>query len=201
MQIMCWVNKVAKTLLCFLFCLAPAFYASAETTPVTKVSGQAQLQLADGASYQVKLMVDTDAVFYDKDKHKAGEGEYVSLFQIAPSNPAQPSGLCGSGSEVWLYVYQIQSAGLVEKTRSLVSSCLRSVSMESQNSGARQQDLDFSSVQWNPQGFSIQWFEHADAAGRPLQRSNFVLHDGTFLRQDVLIDESPGTGSFKREKQ
>lgn len=201
MQIMCWVNKFARILFCLLFCLVSSAYASAEMTQEIEVSGQAQLQMTDGATYQVKLVVDAGAVLYDNDKHKVGESEYVSLFQIVPSNPAHPSGLCGSGNEVWLYVYQVKSAGLVESTKVLVSSCLRSISTESQNSGAQQQDLDFSSVRWSSAGFSIAWFENVNVAGEPLQRSNFVPHDGGFLRQDVLIQESSNTGSLKRDEK
>ena len=198
-QLESWIDKLAKALLCFVVCLAPVAYVSAEMKQAVTASGQAKLQMADSSNYRVELLIDVEAVLYDNDKHKAGEGEYVSLFQILPSNAAHPTGLCGAGSEVWLYVYQVKSADLVEKTKVLVSSCLRSISMESQNSGAQQQDLDFSSVRWTSEGFSIQWFSYVGADGRSLQRSNFVLHEGAFLRQDELSQERPNTKSLQRE--
>jgi hypothetical protein len=197
----CGVNKSATTLFFLLLCLASTDYSNADIKQAITDGGQAQLQMVGGANFRLKLLVDVDAALYDDDKHKLGASEYVSLFQILSSNTAQTSGLCGAGSEVWLYVYQVKSASLIEKTKVLVSSCLRSISLESQNSGAQQQDLDFSSVRWNTEGFSIQWFEHAGADGRSLQRSNFVLHEGAFLRQDVSIEESPSNGSLKRERK
>jgi len=189
---MCWANKLGKQLLCFLLSWVPIVYASAETLRISNVSGQAQLQMAGGAVYRVKLLADATAVLYDSDKHKVGEGEFVSMFQALPSNPAHPTGLCGAGSEVWLYVYQVTEADLVEKTRVLVSSCLRSISMASQNSGSQLQDFDFSSVKWNSWGFSIEWFEKVDVLGRPLQLSKFVLQDGVFLPRDEVSQETSG---------
>ncbi len=187
---MCWANKPGKKFLYFLLCWVPIVYVSAETQRPSNFSGQAQLKMTDGAIYRVKLLADATAVFYENDKHKVGESEFVSLFQVLPSNTARPAGLCGAGSEVWLYVYQITGADLVEKTTVLVSSCLRSISMASQNTGTPLQDFDFSSVQWNSSGFSIEWFEKVYATGRTLQLSKFVLQDGVFLPQDVLSQET-----------
>jgi hypothetical protein len=141
--------------------------------------------------YDVKLFSEVGGVFYDRDKHTIGGREYVSLFQVLSSNSARPSGACGAGNEVWLHVYHVAGAVLNEKIKVLVSSCLRSISLASQNTGDQMQDSDFSSVQWNLKGFSIEWFEHVDAAGRPLQFTNFVLREDAFLPQDVLSQENP----------
>ena len=191
MPIMCWGSKFTKALFFLLLGLGWVSHAHAgtETFWLKNKSGQVRLLMADGAAYDVKLNPDVDGVFYDRNKHELGEDEYVSLFQVSPSNSGNPLGLCGAGSEIWLHVYRITGTALTEITKTFVSSCLRSISMASQNSGAAMQDQDFSSVQWNLQGFSIEWFEHRDAAGRSLQFSNFVLHDGVFLQQDVVSQE------------
>jgi hypothetical protein len=193
MQTMCWASKFAKVLFFLLLGsgLVNNAYAGAEITWLKNKGGQVRLLMADGAAYDMKLHSDVSGVFYDRNKHELGEGEYVSLFQVLPSNTENPVGLCGAGNEIWLHVYRITGAALAEMTRILVSSCLRSISMASQNSGEEMQDHDFSSVQWNLHGFSIEWFDNLDAAGRSLQLSNFVLCEGAFLQQDVLSQESP----------
>ncbi|MGX1087065.1 hypothetical protein [Pseudomonas sp. AP3_22 TE3818] len=191
MQIMCLVNKLGKFLVGLLLGLAAVTCANAETVWLKNNGGQVHLQMADGTVYDVKLFSDVGGVFYDRDKHTIGGREYVSLFQVLSSNSARPSGVCGAGNEVWLHVYQVAGAVLNEKIKVLVSSCLRSISLASQNTGDQMQDSDFSSVQWSLKGFSIEWFENVDAAGRPLQFTNFVLREDAFLPQDVLSQENP----------
>ncbi|MDF9778338.1 hypothetical protein [Pseudomonas baetica] len=191
MQIMCLVNKLGKFLVGLLLGLGAVTCANAETVWLKNNDGQVHLQMGDGAVYEVKLFSDVGGVFYDRDNHTIGEGEYVSLFQVLSSNSARPSGVCGAGNEVWLHVYQVADAVLTEKIKVLVSSCLRSISLASQNTGGQMQDSDFSSVRWNLKGFSVEWFENFDAAGRPLQFTNFVLREGAFLPQDVLSQENP----------
>lgn len=184
-------NTLGKVLLCLLivFVATIRVFASNEISWMKNKSGQVHLSMTDGTAYDVKLLPSVDGVFYDKRKHELGESEYVSLLQVSPSNAGNPLGLCGAGNEIWLHVYRITGTALTEITRTLVSSCLHSISMTSQNSGTAMQDQDFSSVQWNLQGFSIEWFEQRDAAGRSLQFSNFVLHDGVFLQQDLVSQE------------
>lgn len=184
-------NTLGKVLLCLLivFVATIRVFASNEISWMKNKSGQVHFSMTDGTAYDVKLHLGVDGVFYDKRKHELGESEYVSLFQVSPSKSGSPLGLCGAGNEIWLHVYRITGTALTEITRTLVSSCLHSISMASQNSGTAMQDQDFSSVQWNLQGFSIEWFEQRDAAGRSLQFSNFVLHDGVFLQQDVVSQE------------
>ncbi|MHA6236029.1 hypothetical protein [Pseudomonas fluorescens group sp. PF-69] len=191
MQITCWASKFTRVLFFLLLGsgLVSHAHAGTETFWAKNNSGQVHLSMTDGTAYDVKLLPSVDGVFYDKRKHELGEIEYVSLFQVSPSNAGNPLGLCGAGNEIWLHVYRITGTALTEITRTLVSSCLHSISMTSQNSGTAMQDQDFSSVQWNLQGFSIEWFEQRDAAGRSLQFSNFVLHDGVFLQQDVVSQE------------
>ncbi len=191
MQIMCLASKLRKALVGLLLVLGAVAYANAETVWLKNNDGHVHLQMTDGAAYDVKFFFDVGGVFYDRDKHKIGEGEYVSLFQVLPSNSEQPSGACGAGNEVWLNVYHVADVVLTEKIKVLVSSCLRSISLASQNTGSQMQDSDFSSVRWNSKGFSIEWFEHVDAAGRPLQFTNFVLREGAFVSKNVMSQENP----------
>ncbi|MGV8919991.1 MAG: hypothetical protein ACOH2R_19650 [Pseudomonas sp.] len=114
----------------------------------------------------------------------------ISVFQVSSSNPGKPTGYCGAGNEVWLYVYKVEGSALIAHERVLVSSCLRSISPASQNTRDEAQDVDFSSVQWNTQGFSIDWFSHVDASGKPLKTTNYVLRGEHFAAQEIL--EAPG---------
>jgi hypothetical protein len=191
MQTMFWINKLGKMLVCLMLGLGVMAYASAESTWISNNKGQVYLQMADGAAFTVELGSEVKGVFYDRVGHKIGSHEYISLFQVSPSNPSHPSGACGAGNEVWLYVYQVIGTALIENTQVLVSSCLRSISMASQNTGGQMQDFDFSSVRWTLQGFSIEWFEPVNAGGRSSQLSSFVWDGRTFLPQDVLSQESP----------
>ncbi|MGF6093172.1 hypothetical protein [Pseudomonas sp. 18173] len=187
MQIMCWVNKcrLALVFLILTFGASSNVIADVDLTWLESKQGRVQLKLAGGNVHELKLEPNVSGIFFDEGQHKIGERSFVSLFQVQPSNPGHSMGYCGAGSEVWFYVYEVADNALKEKTRVLVSSCLSSVSLASQNTGLATQDFDFSSVQWNSQGFSIAWFERVDAAGRSLTRTHFVLQDDDFLPHDV----------------
>lgn len=194
MQIMFLISKRWRTLLFMWLALAVASTVFASPAPswVSNKDGWAPIEMADGSVYSLKLFSDVKGVFYDKYKHAIGDKFYVSVFKVSPSSPGKPNGFCGAGTEVWLYVYEATGAELSAKTRVLVSSCLRSISLASQSSGEETQDSDFSSVHWNEQGFSIEWFDHVDAAGRPLSSTNYVVRDNVFSPMEVLSKESPG---------
>jgi hypothetical protein len=192
MQTKYWVNKL-RTILIVLFVgtgVVGDAYAHGETSSVTIENNNVHLAMADGTAYGLNISGEISAVFYDKSKHKVEDDAYVSLFQVLPSNSGNPTGLCGAGSEIWLYVYQVKGAALKEKITVLVSSCLHSISLASQNSGEETQAFDFSSVQWSTHGFSIKWFEKMDAAGQPVSATDFVMRNGVFSPRDVLIQEN-----------
>lgn len=194
MQIICLGNKCGGFLWRLLLGLVITGHAFA--TPSLLSSGTvdrlARIEMTDGSAYSVKLFSDVGGILYSKDTHGLNGDSYIALFQVSASNPGKPTGYCGSGSEVWLYVYKVQGAELIAQTRVLVSSCLRSISMASQNSGKEAQDFDFSSMQWNATGFSIEWFDKVDSAGRQLSSTNYVLHDGIFSPLDVLNHDTRG---------
>lgn len=144
------------------------------------------IKMSDGTVYGLRLFENVDGVYYDEKKHQIGQGSYISVFHVSSSNSGKPMGYCGAGSEVWLYVYKVLDQQLVAQTRVLVSSCLRSLSMVSQNTGREGQDTDFSSVQWSAEGFSVRWFNNVDAIGRPIRATNYIPQGDKFLARDVV---------------
>jgi hypothetical protein len=140
--------------------------------------GQAHLEMVDGSFYKVKLYPDVKGVFFDREKHHINGDCYISVFEVLPSNPTKPTALCGAGDEVWLNVYKVASETLITRARVLVSSCLRSISMASQNSGEAAQNAST--------GFSIEWFGRVDAAGQAVGLTHYVLQDGVFTPQEVM---------------
>ncbi len=193
MQITCWVSNFIKVSTVFLmvFSNVSCVYAATETVWVGKKGAIVQLQMADERTHEFKLPATSAGVFYDVSKHRVEALEFMSVLRVYPSNSENPEGFCGSGNEVWLSVYRVDGPALIKEQKVLVSSCLRSISLASQNSGASAQDTDFSSVQWGPYGFSIEWFSNVDAVGRPLQSSSFVWHGDAFLQHEVLNQETP----------
>jgi hypothetical protein len=188
MPIMYWPSKAGQLLVFILSALvAVSAVAASDTSPwVSNKQGAVAMRMTDGSVYTLKLPPDVDGMFYDRSKHLLEGQSYVAVFQVLPSNPEKPLGFCGAGSEVWLSVYKIVGAKLDARTKVLVSSCLHSISLVSQNSGEETQDTDFSSVKWDEQGFSIEWFSNADAKGRPLSSTQYRLQEGVFTPLDVL---------------
>lgn len=185
-------NKIKALLVAGLlvFMCASSVFASAAVSWIDSEAGQVHLKMEDGSVYDLKVFPKVQGVFYSPGKHAIEGSYYLSLFQVLPSNPRKPEGVCGAGSEVLLYIYKEVRTGLDEQVRVLVSSCLRSISMVSQNTGQSNQDTDFSSVQWNTKGFSIEWFSKTDALGRPLISTHYVLHNNVFSSVDVVSKES-----------
>lgn len=192
MQIMFWGNKAERCLILLLlaFVATGQVFAGSATPWLGNKNGLIHMDMANGSAYALKLSPDMEGVFYDRSTHELDSGFYISVFEVLPSNPDQPVGFCGAGSEVWLSVYKVAGTALDAKTRALVSSCLHSISMASQNSGAPDQESDFSSVRWNAKGFSIEWFDNVDARGRPLSSTDYVLQNGTFSRHEVVSQQS-----------
>lgn len=142
--------------------------------------------VVDGVCLHANALINVNNLFFDIERHSVEGGEYVSFYKVLPSNSKRPMGFCGAGVEIWLYIYLVYDEALIEVLGALISSCLNSFSIESHSSGEAQRDYDFSSVRWNDRGFAIQWFNFTDAAGRSIQRSDFVLSDRAFERRDVV---------------
>lgn len=192
MPIMFWINKFKMLLVAgsmTVMCVK-SMCASAAVTWVDSKAGRVHLKMEDGSVFDLKLLPEAKGVFYSPDKHAVEGRYYLSLFQVLPSSPRKPEGLCGAGSEVFLVVFKETNAGFSEQLRVLVSSCLRSISMASQNTGKLNQDTDFSSVQWDAKGFFIDWFYNSDATGQPLSSTHYRLYNNGFSTVDVVSKES-----------
>ena len=192
MPIMFWINKFKMLLVAgsmTVMCVK-SMCASAAVTWVDSEAGRVHLKMEDGSVFDLKLLPEAKGVFYSPDKHAVEGRYYLSLFQVLPSSPRKPEGLCGAGSEVFLVVFKETNAGFSEQLRVLVSSCLRSISMASQNTGKSNQDTDFSSVQWDAKGFFIDWFYNSDATGQPLSSTHYRLYNNGFSKVDVVSKES-----------
>ncbi len=191
MQIMLLRNDFWRMLFFLWLTLAMAsdVFAGSSISWISNKDGRVSVDMADGSVYEIKLPSDITGVFYDKEKHMIGNNNYVSIFKVSYSNRVNPKKFCGSGTETWLSVYEVVGTELSVRKRVLVNSCLRSILLASQNSGKDLQDSDFSSVQWNAQGFSIEWFDRVDATGRALNSTNYVWRDNVFLPIEVLSKE------------
>lgn len=147
--------------------------------------GRLSFSLVDGESIALPLGAHVEGVYVDERKHKIGNSVFLSVFQVSQSNPSKPMGLCGAGREVRLHVYELRSHMLLEKCEVLVSSCINSISVVSENSGKAGQEGDFSSVKWNESGFTIDWFSNKDVTGRPLSSTEYTLRNGVFIPENV----------------
>jgi len=153
---------------------------------IERAGDQVRLTSADGNRYLLSMASSVEGVLVDKRKHRIGHSFYLAVFQVHPSNPENPLGFCGAGNEVRLHVLEALGNELREKTSVLVSSCLHSISLRSQNTGNENQDMDFSSITWSDQGFSIDWFNNKDALGRSLQSTEYALRNGSFSAHDLF---------------
>jgi hypothetical protein len=188
MPITCLRNKGSRLLMFLLLvCVAVSnVLASGSFMRVDKNNGRVHVMMSDGSGYDLTLPADAEGIFYDKYKHQIEGNAYVSVFQVSPSNSDKPDEFCGAGSEVWLSVYKVVGTRLIAQVNVLVSSCLRSISMTSQNTGEENQETDFSSVKWHTAGFSIDWFSNVDSAGRPLSSTSYRLRNTVFSPQEVV---------------
>ena len=180
---------------CFLAVIAVSLLisgpasAGAEPERVSVHDGRAQLVMVDKSAYSLTVQPGAHAIAYDKQKHMLDGNAYIAVFQASASNPGKPMGFCGAGSETWLYVYAADSAQLFEKLKVQVGSCLQSFSLASQNTGEPDQAFDFSSVQWTSEGFSIDWFNKTDAAGRAINTTRYTARGAAFIPFDVVSSE------------
>ncbi|MFP3518664.1 hypothetical protein SB766_21010 [Pseudomonas sp. SIMBA_077] len=205
MQIMYWINRWACLLCMIIACVfsVSRVYAASHIIDLNAPTAHVQLKMIDGRVFDLTPAVGANRIFYDSQVHQVERDAYVAVFQVLDSNPAQPSGFCGAGNEVWLHIYQIVGQHLNEKNNVLVSSCLGSFSLASQSSGEPLQESDFSSVKWQTNGFSIEWFNKHNPAGLPLSATGYVVGDEVLRTTDVVSDDpkgrTPSTKSLEEE--
>lgn len=160
---------------------------ASEVRWVDAKDGQVMVRAQNGNEYVLSVPMGIKGVYFDGDLHRVGEKEYLSIFQVSASNPLRPDGFCGSGDEVWLQLYESSSK---ISSRILVSSCLHSISLASQNSGQEGQDNDYSSVKWDEYGFSIEWFGRVDSFGRVVSLTSYRLCGDSFCGSDLFQKKS-----------
>lgn len=160
---------------------------ASEVSWVNTKDGQVIVRAQNGNEYVLSVPVGVKGVYFDGDLHRVDEKEYLSIFQVSASNPERPDGSCGSGDEVWLQLYESLSK---VSSRILVSSCLHSISLASQNSGQEGQDNDYSSVKWDDYGFSIEWFGRVDSFGRVVSLTRYRLCGDSFCASDLFQKKS-----------
>lgn len=124
--------------------------------------------------------VDSDFIVIIKELNKINNDYYFSLFQREWSNKSNPEGFCGSGSELWLYIYKVRGHKVSKVGRVLVGSCKGSFSMTSLESGGGS-EVDYSSFKWNRKGFSIEWFSKFDGNGKKITKTFYnIKSDGIY---------------------
>lgn len=129
--------------------------------------------VADG----VMLSPGALGAFVDTRVHMIGNRRFRALYQVFDSNRENRMGRCGAGREVHLHVYELTPTRSVERGAVLVSSCLQTLGLASQNSGVPDSESDFSSVIWTKDGFTVQWWG-AGPEGRAT--SHYALRNGRF---------------------
>ncbi|MFB5854220.1 hypothetical protein WAB97_000030 [Stenotrophomonas maltophilia] len=132
----------------------------------------------DAALGGVTLAPAATGVFVDTRVHRIGEKRFRALYQVFDSNASSPTGRCGAGREIHLFVYELTLPKPIERGRVLISSCLETLSLASQNSGRPHSESDFSSVIWQGDGFTIEWWgigPGGDASRR------YALRNGHFV--------------------
>lgn len=127
----------------------------------------------------VKLAPSARGAFVDRRMHEVGGKRFRALYQVFDSNADNPMGRCGGGREIHLFVYELTPPKPIERGRVLISSCLETLSLASQNSGRPHSESDFSSVIWQGDGFTIEWWgigPGGDASSHyALRNDHFVL--------------------------
>ncbi|TGR56394.1 hypothetical protein EN794_005000 [Mesorhizobium sp. M00.F.Ca.ET.151.01.1.1] len=126
----------------------------------------------------VTLAAAATGAFVDTRVHRIGKKRFRALYQVFDSNASNPMGHCGAGHEIRLFVYDLTSPKPIERGRILVSSCLESVSLASQNTGRPYSESDFSSVIWRGDGFTIEWWGNGPGG---VTSSHYALRNGRFV--------------------
>ncbi|HGM6934320.1 MULTISPECIES: hypothetical protein [Stenotrophomonas] len=168
-------------LLLLLLCLLPAAVTAAEEgqSPVLiwKAAGPEGIRI-DTVLSGVTLTPAANGAFVDTREHLIGNQRFRAMYQVFDSNADSPMGHCGAGREIELFVYELIPPKPVERGRILISSCLETVSLASQNSGSPESESDFSSVVWQHDGFTITWWG-AGPDGKA--SSHYALRNGRFV--------------------
>ncbi len=168
-------------LLQLLLCLLPtAAMAAEEEQPPMLIWRAAGTEggAIDAVLGGVTLAPAAVGVFVDTRVHRIGRERFRAIYQVFDSNASNPMGRCGAGREIDLFVYELTPPKPIERGRILISSCLESVFLASQNSGSPDSDSDFSSVIWQDDGFTIEGWDIGSGASAS---RHYILRNGHFV--------------------
>lgn len=168
-------------LLLLLLCLLPtaAIAADEGQPPVLIWKAAGPEGSSTGAVLSgVTLAPSATGAFVDTRVHMLGNKRFRALYQVFDSNPSNPTGRCGAGREIHLFVYELTRPKPIERGSMVISSCLETVSLVSQNSGSPGSESDFSSVTWQHDGFTIEWWGNGPEGNAS---SHYALRDGRFV--------------------
>lgn len=126
----------------------------------------------------VTLAPSATGAFVDTRVHMLGNKRFRALYQVFDSNPSNPTGRCGAGREIHLFVYELTRPKPIKRGSVVISSCLETVSLASLNSGSPGSESDFSSVTWQDDGFTIEWWGIGPGGNAS---SHYALRDGWFV--------------------
>jgi len=130
----------------------------------------------------VALDPDARGAFVDSRPYVIGNRHFRLIYHVFDSRAASPMGFCGAGREIYLSVYDVSQPVPVERIRTLVSSCLQSLSLASQEAGCPDSESDFSSVVLLGDELAISW-----AVTRPggASKRRYAIRNGQFILQST----------------
>lgn len=188
MQIIFSMNKLRCVAFCFLLTLASgAALADTDYLPLF-INGSLYLQASTnpGVKILVPEITDENDKFAVNDVNEIKGNSYLAVFQRYDSNPAQPSGFCGSGHELWLHIYKLHEGVVNYFNGVLVGSCKKGFSLASLESGNPGAEDDYSSFKWDKDGFSIEWFSKKNAQSHEILKTHYIITEAGFASNDEI---------------
>lgn len=184
-------SSLIKIIMVFPFFAVGSGYAYGTNSIswIPNLTGVVHLKLDKGKILDLPLSPEVEGTYYDTAIHQLKGEKFFMIFSVSPSNPEKPTGYCGAGHEIWLYVYRVYGRTLAERAKILAISCQHSFSLASQNSGGADVDYDFSSVQWNEQGFTVYWFNKVNESGQAIKSTSYTLHENAFVACNSLLEQ------------
>ncbi len=133
----------------------------------------------------VALDPEARGAFVDSRPYVIGNRHFRLIYHVFDSRAASPMGFCGAGREIYLSVYDVSQPVPVERIRTLVSSCLQSLSLASQETGCAGSEFDFSSVVLLGDELTISW-----AVTRPggAFKRRYLIRNGHFFLQATAAE-------------
>ncbi len=133
----------------------------------------------------VALDPDARRAFVDSRPYVIGNRRFRLIYHVFDSRASNPMGFCGAGREIYLSVYDVSQPVPVERIRTLVSSCLQSLLLASQEAGCPDSESDFSSVVLLGDELTISWA--GTRQGGAFKR-RYLIRNGHFFLQATTAE-------------